>query len=69
MIFTLASNSKYQIYIFYCWLQKENKDSDDQNDSKIAEEIESKDEPEQPKAPKNNKPCFKCNQPGHFAKV
>lgn len=21
-----------------------------------------------PKAPKNNKPCFKCNQPGHFAK-
>jgi len=48
--------------------KKENKDSDDQNDSKIAEEIESKDEPEQPKAPKNNKPCFKCNQPGHFAK-
>jgi len=23
---------------------------------------------ELPKAPKNNKPCFKCNQPGHFAK-
>ena len=30
---------------------------------------DSNDGVEQPKAPKNNKPCFKCNQPGHFAKV
>ena len=50
-------------------MQKEIKDSDDQNDSKITRDKESIDEPEQPKAPKNNKPCFKCNQPGHFAKV
>jgi len=35
--------------------------TDVQNDLLSEEELR--------KAPKNNKPCFKCNQPGYFAKV
>lgn len=48
--------------------KKASKDIDEPNAVKIKPEDDSKDVVEPPKAPKNNKPCFKCNQPGHFAK-
>ena len=46
----------------------------DQSSNSYADSVENQNnakngDTDLPKAPKNNKPCFKCNQPGHFAKV
>ena len=40
----------------------------DSEDEKPVKKVKVEAEPTLPAAPKNNKPCFKCNQPGHFAK-
>ena len=63
-----SSVSEIQIYIISC-SQKRKEDSDKAKAEPSDAQSDSTKEVELPKAPKNNKPCFKCNQPGHFAKV
>lgn len=48
--------------------KKKSKDLENSTNNLPTEETDVVKELELPKAPKNNKPCFKCNQPGHFAK-
>jgi len=43
-------------------------ESDSEDESSTSKKAKTVVTPPAPTAPKNNKPCFKCNQPGHFAK-
>ena len=43
-------------------------ESDSEDESSTSKKAKTTATPPAPTAPKNNKPCFKCNQPGHFAK-